>query len=180
VGAHVAHCARCRFEAVELQEFLAEVHEPDPQVREVESSLRKLLASRKAPGPEARRSPWVSRLLPLAAGVLLAVSVLLLLRDRGPALPVPGEGPDVVRGAPAPRLMEPVGSIPSAPDHLSWAAAPGDEGPWKVRLETVAGELLWSTQATASPVRLPPEALELLELVDTGHRKPRAPSARGP
>ena len=82
---------------------------------------------RSDPRPMAKVTPLPVRrpsatrwLVPLAA-VLIAVSVLLLLRPRPSVTP----GVDVLRGAASLSALEPVGNVSAPPERFRWTSVPG-------------------------------------------------------
>lgn len=155
---HVEQCARCQTERTLWrrleQERLAEHDEAT--VQSIAAQVRHRVESElRSTTPTAPRRRWSApQWQALAAGLLLAASAALLLRDAppdiGPAQPESG----AYRSGSL-EVEYPVGDVGGPPLEFSWKPVAGAAS-YEVRLMEVDRNLLWS--ATTSAARLPAPA----------------------
>ena len=149
--AHVGSCPACAAERELARGFEAPA-EMTPELRKV---MTRLEAGSRT---EGRRLPhW----LPAAAAVAaIAVSVGLWRASQPPPLPERSAG-SVRRGAVV-TLDAPIGALSRAPETLRWRPVEG-AARYRVRLERVDFELLWSAEVEESSVVLPAGVREHLQ-----------------
>ena len=155
---HVRACSYCQTELELLRAFtLAEVPAEDSAaVREV--TMR--LAPPRAPVPVAERLPWWRFGGSLLRPALLGFAALLLLAGLGLQLRNSGRpglrtdvGTDVYR-ANTLTVARPVGDIQKPPDEIRWEPVPAAVR-YRVRIQEVDGNQMWSADSTATSVTVP-------------------------
>jgi hypothetical protein len=157
--AHLDGCPRCQAELALLE--AADTESPDERadIQWVTHQLRSRGATRRAPSPARVGTPWlsVSRLLPIAAALALAVLVGYSMWDPEPTL-VPMNGAQQVYRTGGIDGLKPTGDLDAVPITFEWSPVGGAIA-YDVKVSEVDGTELWHG-SSATPHIDPPASLQ--------------------
>lgn len=159
--AHIGGCVNCQAELALLDAFATlSVRDDEAQVvragvDELTRRRSKIFGDTRHESSLLRRWMSASALRPAfaMAAVLLAIAGGYYLTQPASRFPS-GIGPDVTRSSSV-AAQAPVGDLSAVPERLQWQQVVG-ASKYRVRLTEVDRHELWSSDATATSIELPP------------------------